>query len=37
VKTSKEVVAFLLAAEITGVVFTPSTLDGLLLVGAIRQ
>ncbi|MEV4291208.1 DUF6461 domain-containing protein [Nonomuraea bangladeshensis] len=29
--------AFLLAARITGVVFTPSVLDGLLLVGAIRQ
>ncbi|SET57973.1 DUF6461 domain-containing protein [Nonomuraea wenchangensis] len=29
--------AFLLAAEITGVVFTPSSLDGLLLVGTIRR
>ncbi|MEV5558134.1 DUF6461 domain-containing protein [Nonomuraea wenchangensis] len=29
--------AFLLAAKITGVVFTPSILDGLLLVGAIRK
>ncbi|TDD49709.1 hypothetical protein E1286_13380 [Nonomuraea terrae] len=29
--------AFLLAAKITGVVFTPSVLDGPLLVGAISQ